>query len=156
MQQDAEFKFESVRYVRGKKNLKCPKYNVRYRILYSADGGDRTENDYDCQNFDKFSRESLQLSNTFLRESQKIQIVFHCSKRESPSPKRVSRKTGESGDPNFWSLISSVSGYIWLLLNIMYAAEFWTVHSYIPLHTITYYSCFAKTYNTWCVKKIDV
>jgi len=35
--------------------------------LYPTDRGDRTSNNYDCQNFHKFSRECPYISNTFSR-----------------------------------------------------------------------------------------
>jgi len=40
----------------------------------------------------------------------RFQSIFHGSKQESLSLKRVDRKTVQSGDPNIQSLISSVSG----------------------------------------------
>jgi len=43
-------------------------------------------------------------------ESPKNSTFFHGSKWESPSLKRVDRKTVQSWDANIWSLISSASG----------------------------------------------
>jgi len=48
----------------------------------------------------RFARESLQLFNKLSRESPRFQTDFDGSKRESPSLKRVDRKTVQSEDAN--------------------------------------------------------
>ena len=81
-------------------------------------GGDRTSNFLRMQIFNKFSRESTRPSNKFSRVSQKNQTILHGSKRECPLFTlftRVAGKTGQSGDPNTFSLISSGSGLTWVI-----------------------------------------
>ena len=63
-----------------------------------------------ARNSNKFSRESPYVSNTFSRESPKFQAGFHLSKRSPRHSKEWTGKPSKSGDPNFLSLISSVSG----------------------------------------------
>jgi len=60
----------------------------------------------------KFSRESPYFKNNFSRESPQFQTIFRWGKRESPSPKRVDRKTVQFGNLNIFGLISSVCGCV--------------------------------------------
>ena len=80
----------------------------------TTDGGDRTE--INCRNFDyakfsdKFSQESLYISNTFSRESSRFQAGFCVSKLSPRHSKECPGKLDNSGDPKICSQISSVSG----------------------------------------------
>jgi len=72
---------------------------------------DRTSNNYDCRNFKQdFMGAPITLQQAFTG-FPKIQAGFHRSNRESPSLKRVDWKTVQSGDPNIFSRISSVSSW---------------------------------------------
>jgi len=78
----------------------------------ATDGGNRTSNNYDCQNFQQvFTGVPVHIKHVF-SGLPKISNSFSFSRgyTESPSLKRSTRKSGRSGDPNILSLISSVSG----------------------------------------------
>jgi len=106
----------------------------------------------------------------FSRESQNFQTVFHVSKRESPSLKRVAGKTGDSGDQTL-SLISSVSAvWQWLYYStrlppplrshIFHMCD--VTHSYVwhdsfmcdMTHSFEWHSSFIRV--TWPICMCDV
>jgi len=68
----------------------------------ATDGGDQTQNNYDCQNFRKVFFDSPCITNTFSRESPKFQNGFHVSKWSPHHLNRVSRKTGVTWRSDFF------------------------------------------------------
>jgi len=56
------------------------------------------------------SRESPYISNTFSRETPKLQTGFYVSTRSPHHSKECPEKPHKSGDPNILSLVSSESG----------------------------------------------
>ena len=76
----------------------------------TTDGGDRKLNKNTTAKIsNKFSRESTDISNMFLRKSSRFEIGFYVSKRSPRHSKRSIRKTDRSWDPNILSLVSSES-----------------------------------------------
>ena len=67
---------------------------IEYRSLLidSTDGGGRTSDNYECQNFGTFSRECPYISNTFSRESPNFRTSFHVSKQSPRHSKDLSGK----------------------------------------------------------------
>jgi len=61
--------------------------------LYPTDRGDRTSNNYDCQNFHKFSLQSPYISNTFSRESPNFHTCFRVCKWSPCHSKDLTRKS---------------------------------------------------------------
>jgi len=78
--------------------------------LITTRGGDRLKRITTAKISNQFSWESPYKSNKFSRESSEFQTSLLGSKRKSPSLKRKTEKTVESGNPNILSRISSLSG----------------------------------------------
>ena len=73
-------------------------------------GGDRTEINFACQNFQQlFTGSPIHIKHVF-KGVPRNSNEFASEYTESPSLNRSTRKSGTSPDPNIYGLISSVSG----------------------------------------------
>jgi len=76
---------------RRARTLSCVCHNSL--SLDPTDRGDRTSNNYDCQNFHKFSLQSPYISNTFSRESPNFHTCFRVCKWSPCHSKDLTRKS---------------------------------------------------------------
>jgi len=81
-------------------------------LIHTTNGGDRTWNNYDCQNFQQvFTEVPVHIKQLFTGVPQ-ISNEFSREFMVSPSLKRSIRETDRSGHPNILSPISSMS-WVW-------------------------------------------
>ena len=92
-----------------------------YDLTHTTDGGDRTQNNYDCQNFYKFF---TGVPVTFKQVFTGVPEISNRFSRKKTGVPWLYGKTVQSGDPNILSLISAVSGdsyhisHMWLISHI--------------------------------------